>query len=108
MTGAAQRIDKWLWFARITKTRSLAAALVSHGAVRVNRQKIAKPSHPVAPGDVLTLAVRGRIRVLKVLEPGLRRGPASEAAGLFEDLNAPAADGSSAQPADPPKGHGSD
>ena len=91
MAGAAQRIDKWLWFARITKTRSLAAALVSHGAVRVNRQKIAKPSHPVAPGDVLTLAIRGQVRVLKVLEPGLRRGPASEAAGLYEDLSTPAA-----------------
>jgi ribosome-associated heat shock protein Hsp15 len=49
MAGSTQRIDKWLWFARIVKTRSLAAALVSHGKVRVNRQKIAKPSHPVAP-----------------------------------------------------------
>ena len=100
MAGAAQRIDKWLWFARITKTRSLAAALVSHGAVRVNRQKIAKPSHPVAPGDILTLAIRGRIRVLKVVEPGLRRGPASEAAGLYENLSAPAVDSSAAQTAD--------
>jgi ribosome-associated heat shock protein Hsp15 len=62
----------------------------------------------VAAGDVLTLAIRGRIRVLKVLEPGLRRGPASEAAGLYEDLNASAADSSAARPPDEPDGGGGD
>ena len=89
MAGSTQRIDKWLWFARVMKTRSRAAALVSEGAVRVNRRKIVKPSHPVAPGDVLTLAVRGRVRVLKVIDPGARRGPAAEARLLYEDLTAP-------------------
>jgi ribosome-associated heat shock protein Hsp15 len=92
MAGSTQRIDKWLWFARIIKTRSLAAALVSHGKVRVNRHKIAKPSHPVSPGDVLTIALRGGVRVLKVLDPGTRRGPAAQARLLYEDLAAPATD----------------
>ncbi len=89
MTGSAQRIDKWLWFARFVKTRSLAAALVAQGAVRVNRQKIAKPSHPVAPGDVLTMTVHGRVRVVRVVGPGARRGPAPEARLLYEDLSSP-------------------
>ena len=91
MPGSTQRIDKWLWFARIMKTRSLAAALVNHGAVRVNRRVIAKPSHAIAPGDVLTLVVGGRVRVLKVLEPGTRRGPPAQAQLLYEDLTAPPA-----------------
>ena len=91
MAGNAQRIDKWLWFARIVKTRALAAALVSHGAVRVNRHKIARPGHPVVPGDILTLAVHGRVKVLKVLDPGARRGPAAEARLLYDDLTVPPA-----------------
>ena len=99
MPGSSQRIDRWLWFARIVKTRSLAAALVSGGKVRVNRHKIAKPSHPVAPGDVLTIALRGHVRVLKLLDPGTRRGPAPEARRLYEDLAPPASD--RAPPADP-------
>ena len=74
------------------KTRALAASLVSGGKVRVNRHKIAKPSHPVAPGDVLTIALRGHVRVLKLLDPGTRRGPAPEARLLYEDLTAPRAD----------------
>jgi len=90
MAGASQRIDKWLWYSRIVKTRSLAAGLVSGGAVRVNRQRIAKPSHPVAPGDVLTLALRGRVLVVKILDLGDRRRPAAEARLLYEDLTAPA------------------
>lgn len=91
MPGSTQRIDKWLWFARIMKTRSLAAALVNQGAVRVNRRVTAKPSHAVAPGDVLTLVVGGRVRVLKVLEPGTRRGPPAQARLLYEDLTVPVA-----------------
>ncbi len=71
------------------KTRSLAAALVSRGKVRVNRQKIAKPSYPVGPGDVLTIALRGGVRVLEVVDAGSRRGPAPEARMLYDDLSAP-------------------
>ena len=84
MTG--QRIDKWLWFARMVKTRTLAQAIVSRGQVRVNKARISKSSHDVGPGDIITLAVHGRVRVIKVLAVGTRRGPASEAQTLFEDI----------------------
>ncbi len=87
--GARIRIDKWLWHARITKTRTVAARLVETGQVRVNRRKIAKPAHDVGPGDVITIAVHDAIRVLKVMAPGIRRGPAPEARQLFEEVEAP-------------------
>lgn len=86
---APQRIDKWLWFARVVKTRTLAAGLVHGGKVRINRVKIDKPSHTCRAGDVITVAAGSRVRVLKVLAPGHRRGPASEAQLLFEDASSP-------------------
>ena len=89
MSAGSQRIDKWLFFARLTKTRGLAQDLVGAGHVRLNREKIDQPAKPVRPGDVLTLSLNGRVRVLKVRSAGLRRGPASEAAELYEDLSAP-------------------
>ena len=79
-----QRLDKWLWFARITKSRSLAAQLIQDGKVRVNRAKATKPSHTVRSGDVLTIVTRGHVEVVKVLAPGARRGPAPEARLLYE------------------------
>ena len=82
--AAAQRLDKWLWFARITKSRTLAAQLVVDGKVRVNRTKAAKASQTVRSGDVLTIALRGHVQVLRVLAPGLRRGPPPEARQLYE------------------------
>lgn len=89
-----QRIDKWLWFARMVKTRTLAAAIVSQGQVRLNKVKVAKPAQEIGPGDVITLAAHGRVRVIKVLAIGARRGPASEAQTLYEDMAAPAPDAS--------------
>lgn len=83
----SQRLDKWLWFARITKSRTLAAQLVQDGKVRVNRAKAAKPSHTVRSGDVLTVAIRGGVEVLKVLRLGVRRGPPPEARLLYEVLS---------------------
>ena len=83
-----QRIDKWLFFARIAKSRSLAAKIVATGAVRVNRTKIEQPSHLVRAGDVLTLKTYRDVRVLRILAPGVRRGPAPEARLLYEDLAA--------------------
>ena len=88
-TAAVQRLDKWLWFARIAKSRTLAAQLVQDGKVRVNRAKVAKPAHAVRPDDVLTIVIRGNIQVLKVLAPGVRRGPPAEARQLYEVLSAP-------------------
>jgi len=85
-TAEAQRLDKWLWYARLLKSRTLAAHLVQHGKVRVNRVRAAKPSHTVRAGDVLTVALRGNVQVLKVLAPGVRRGPPAEARSLYEVL----------------------
>jgi ribosome-associated heat shock protein Hsp15 len=79
-----QRLDKWLWFARVTKSRNLAAQLIQDGKVRVNRTKVAKPSQTVRSGDVLTIAVRGSVEVLKVLAAGIRRGPPPEARQLYQ------------------------
>lgn len=81
-----QRLDKWLWFARIVKSRSLAQKLVNGGHVRVNRDKAQAPAKAIRHGDVLTIAVANRILVLKVVAPGTRRGPAPEARLLYEDL----------------------
>ncbi len=79
-----QRLDKWLWFARITKSRTLAAQLVQDGKVRVNRARTVKPSHVVRSGDVLTIAVRGHVQVLRVMAAGERRGPPPQARLLYE------------------------
>ena len=87
MTGPEQRIDKWLFFARVVKSRSLAQKLAQSGTLRLNREKVTQSAKTVRPGDVLTIPVAGRVRVLKVLDPGARRGPATEAATLFEDLS---------------------
>jgi len=85
-----QRIDKWLWFARLAKTRSAAQKLVVSGRVRNNREKNTSASKLILPGDVLTVTTPEAIRVLKVVAPGLRRGPAREAILLYEDLTPPA------------------
>jgi ribosome-associated heat shock protein Hsp15 len=87
VTATRQRIDKWLWFARMVKTRTLAQAIVSQGQVRVNKARIVKASHEIGPGDILTLAAHGRVRVVRVASIGVRRGPASEAQTLFEDIS---------------------
>ena len=86
MEAGFQRLDKWLWFARLAKSRTLAARLVEEGQVRVNRVKAEKPALTIKPGDVLTLSLGTQIRVLRVLNPGTRRGPAAEASTLYEDV----------------------
>ncbi|MHA7775844.1 RNA-binding S4 domain-containing protein [Roseibium sp. M-1] len=83
------RIDKWLWYARVTKSRSLAQKLATSGHVRVNKDKIASASKTVKAGDVLTIALDRRILVLKVVMLGTRRGPYEEARKLYEDLSPP-------------------
>ncbi|WP_321447666.1 RNA-binding S4 domain-containing protein [uncultured Cohaesibacter sp.] len=83
--SAKLRIDKWLWFARVAKTRSLAAKLVTAGNVRVNKEKVSAASRQIKPGDVLTIAKAGHIRILEVVALGTRRGPAPEAQLLFND-----------------------
>ncbi len=85
-----QRIDKWLWFARLTKTRTLAAELVAGGKVRLNRTRVEKPSQTVRVDDVLTVVLHRRVRLFKVLDLGVRRGPAVAARALYEELTAEA------------------
>jgi ribosome-associated heat shock protein Hsp15 len=84
---AKLRVDKWLWYARVVKTRTLAANTVKAGKVRVNHDKISSPSRNLAPGDVLTVTLERQIKVLKILALGSGRGPASEAQQLYEDLS---------------------
>lgn len=80
------RIDKWLWFTRTVKTRTLAQTLVKSGKVRVNTVRVTSPSRTISPDDVLTVTLERAVRVLKVLAVGKRRGPAPEAQLLYEDL----------------------
>jgi ribosome-associated heat shock protein Hsp15 len=83
------RVDKWLWHARFFKSRTLAAKSVGAGHVRVNRKVVRKPNHMVQPGDVLTFALGPHIRVIEVMALGARRGPATEARTLYNDLDPP-------------------
>ncbi|MGB5950462.1 MAG: RNA-binding S4 domain-containing protein [Parvibaculum sp.] len=87
---SGQRIDRWLWFARFLKSRTLAAALVASGKMRVNGERVVKASRLVRPGDVLTFPLGPHIRVIEVVASGTRRGPAAEARGLYADLAPPA------------------
>ena len=96
-TADTRRLDRWLWFARVVKSRTLAATLVEAGKVRINRLKVTKPSYAVKPGDVLTIILGPRVRILKIEAIGARRGPATEAQTLFEDLSPPMAPPTSAE-----------
>jgi ribosome-associated heat shock protein Hsp15 len=95
-----QRIDKWLWHARVVRTRSAAAALAGSGHVRINGQRIDAASRAVRPGDVVTVALDRAVRVLKVLSFAERRGSADDARVLCEDLE-PAPPRSAAPPDQP-------
>ena len=83
----ALRLDKWLWQARFCKTRALAADLIEAGSVRVNGTRVSRPGRDVTSGDVLTFPQGTRIRVVRILALGLRRGPAPEAQALYIDLD---------------------
>ncbi|HUV33154.1 MAG TPA: S4 domain-containing protein [Devosiaceae bacterium] len=87
MNAAAQRLDKWLWFARCARTRGACQKLIGDGRVRLNGTRTASNAAPVRTGDVLTLTLRSRIRILRVAATGERRGNAAAAAELFEDLS---------------------
>jgi ribosome-associated heat shock protein Hsp15 len=85
-------LDKWLWCARFMKARSDCARLVGAGSVRLNRQATDKPHAKLRVGDVLTLPLPrgagGEVRVVRVLALAARRGPATEARGLYEEIDA--------------------
>ena len=81
-----QRLDKWLWHARVVKARTSAAALVEGGHVRINGVREKSPGHAVKLGDVVTIGLDHSVRVLKVAGFSERRGDATAARVLFEDL----------------------
>lgn len=78
------RIDKWLWQARFCKTRALAQARATAGRIRLNGRRVEKAGTSVRTGDIMTLASRGHVVVLRVCALGERRGPAIEAQTLYE------------------------
>jgi ribosome-associated heat shock protein Hsp15 len=80
------RLDKWLWYARFFKTRTLAGKVALSGRTRLNGARISKASQQVRAGDVLTFVQAKEVRVVRVLAIGERRGPASEAQALYEDV----------------------
>ena len=84
-----QRIDKWLWHARVVRTRTAAAELATAGHVRINGRRIDAPSRAVRPGDVVTVALDRAVRVLKVVAFAERRGSADDARALCEALAPP-------------------
>jgi ribosome-associated heat shock protein Hsp15 len=87
--GQKIRLDKWLWFARVAKTRTIAKKLVLAGKIRIDGVKSSSPSTIVKPDDTLTITLPRRILVHRLLSVGTRRGPASEAELLYEDLSPP-------------------
>ena len=82
-----QRIDKWLWHARIVKTRTSAAALVMGGRVRVNGSRIVAPGHALKIGDVVTTALDGRVCVWRVDQFSERRGDAEAGRVLYTNMD---------------------
>ena len=92
MTGEALRADKWLWYARFFKTRSLATKVCNAGKLRISGEVVSKAHHKVKPDDVLTFAQGRHVRVVKVLALAVRRGGAAEAQALYEDLKPPSAE----------------
>lgn len=84
--AGTQRLDKWLFFSRLFKSRALAAKGIEGGDVTLNGRPAAKPSQTVRPGDVLTFSAGPYLRTVEVLAPGSRRGPAPEAQTLYRDL----------------------
>ena len=94
------RLDKWLWFARFFKSRNLASTLCAAGKVRIGGEAVRKANRQVRPGDVLTFPQGRHIRVIKILALAARRGPASEARLLYEDLKPP--DAANRLPGDTP------
>ena len=98
MSGDRQRIDRWLWNARVVRTRSAAAALVVAGNVRVNSVRVTAPGRDVRCGDVVTVALNAGVRVLKVTSMAARRGDAAAASQLYEDLGSGTARRADEQP----------
>ncbi|WP_428426580.1 RNA-binding S4 domain-containing protein [Pararhizobium sp.] len=81
-----QRLDKWLFFTRLQKSRSIAQKAIESGDIRVNDARITQPSYALKAGDVVVVSFDRRDTVVRVLLPGVRRGPYEEACLLYEDI----------------------
>ena len=90
-SDAGLRLDKWLWYARFFKTRSAATKAIQGGRFRLDGTIMAKPHRQAVCGQVLTFVQGSQVRVVRILALGTRRGPAPEAALLYEDLAPPVA-----------------
>ncbi len=86
---SGMRLDRWLWFARFAKTRSLAQRLCAEGAVTIGGTVMLKPGHPVRVGDLLSIRQRGMLHQVAVLALGTRRGPPAEARRLYAETAPP-------------------
>lgn len=86
--AASQRLDRWIWHARIVKTRTIASNLVAEGYVRVNGERTEQPGRAIKPGDVLTISLPARVRVLKVTGILPRRADANAAHDIYESVSA--------------------
>jgi ribosome-associated heat shock protein Hsp15 len=84
--GGRQRLDRWLWHARLAKTRARAAALAASGYVRLNGKRIAAPGRAVRRGDVLTIALPNTVKVLRIIDFAERRGGAAAGQRLYEEI----------------------
>jgi ribosome-associated heat shock protein Hsp15 len=93
-----QRLDRFLFFARAVKSRTLAQKLIEAGQVRVNSERTDRTDHKVGAGDVLTMTIHNRLLVWRIVDAGERRGPATEAQALYEDLSPPPLPRAEAQP----------
>ena len=81
------RLDKWLWHARFFKSRSLATRFIEKSRCRIDGRVVDKAHAPVTPGMVLTFALGPRVRVVRVVALGERRGPATEARTLYDEID---------------------
>ncbi len=100
MAEQSQRIDKFLWFARLAKTRGLAQDLAEAGHLRVDGRAVDRAHAPVRAGNVLSFALHGQVRIIRIETLPPRRGPAPEARACYTDLSlaAPVENGSQAAP----------
>lgn len=88
-TGSSQRIDRFLWFTRLTKTRGQAQTLCAEGHIRVDGRRIERAHAPIRVGNVISLFAHGRVRAIRIDALPSRRGPAPEAQSCYTDLSLP-------------------
>jgi len=81
------RLDRYLFFIRLVKSRTLAQALIEEGHVRIDGRRVAKPSEEVREGSIVALPLHGRVRILRVTALPARRGPAAEARAHYEEID---------------------